>query len=45
VTNVELDPRIIAIRESLKDIGNTLVIMSSKGGVGKSLISSLMDLS
>ncbi len=45
MTNVELDPRIIAIRESLKDIGNTIVIMSSKGGVGKTLISSLMALS
>ncbi len=38
------DPRIYGIRRSLSGIRNTLCVVSGKGGVGKSTISTLMAL-
>ncbi|MCC6018195.1 MAG: P-loop NTPase [Candidatus Verstraetearchaeota archaeon] len=39
-----MDPRIIAINERVKSIRNVIAVVSGKGGVGKSIISTIMAL-
>jgi ATP-binding protein involved in chromosome partitioning len=39
-----MDPRIIAINEHVKSIRNVIAVVSGKGGVGKSIISTIMAL-
>jgi len=40
--NNKLDPRIALVIERIKEIKNTIPVISSKGGVGKSLVSSAL---
>lgn len=37
-----MDPRIINVNENVKDVKNVIAVVSGKGGVGKSIISTLM---
>lgn len=39
-----MDPRIVSINNNVKDIKNVIAIVSGKGGVGKSIISTLMAI-
>jgi len=39
-----MDPRITAINEHVKNIRNVIAVVSGKGGVGKSIISTIMAL-
>ncbi len=38
------DPRLLVINERLKDVDKIIAVMSSKGGVGKTLLSTLLAL-
>ncbi len=38
------DPRIAVIERRLRDVGDIIAVSSGKGGVGKSLISTLLAL-
>lgn len=39
-----IDPRMSIINDNLKDIGNIILVSGFKGGVGKSLVSSVLSL-
>ncbi|MEM2136623.1 MAG: P-loop NTPase [Candidatus Methanomethylicia archaeon] len=41
---IDLDPRIIAVNERVREIKNVIAIVSGKGGVGKSIISTIIAL-
>jgi ATP-binding protein involved in chromosome partitioning len=41
---VSIDPRLLIIPERIRDVRRIIVVMSSKGGVGKTLISAILAL-